>query len=91
MSLYVLVCFFLVNKIIEISNNWFCGNLDYFEGDIELTPDVIEQLKQFKDAENNGQSSSNITKRNARRDRSRLWVTKIVPYEVPENMKGILV
>ncbi len=72
-------------------NNCFCGNLDYFEGDIDLTPDVIEQLRQFKEAENNGQSPSNTTKRNAGRDRSRLWVTRIVPYEVPENMKGILV
>ena len=64
--------------------------LDLFEGDILLTPDVTERLQEFQKTESTGRSSPNGTQNNAIRDRKGLWVTKIVPYELPENLKGIL-
>jgi hypothetical protein len=54
-----------------------------------LTPDDIKKLKELEQEGDNGQSSSNITKRGAHRHREMLWVTKIIPYELPESLKGI--
>ncbi|CAB3990853.1 Hypothetical predicted protein, partial [Paramuricea clavata] len=58
-----------------------------FEGDIVLTPDDIKELKELEEGGDNGQASPDITKRNARRNRKKLWVTKIIPYELPESLK----
>jgi hypothetical protein len=54
-----------------------------------LTPDDIKEMKELEEGGDNGQFSPDITKRNARRNRKKLWVTKVIPYELPESLKGI--
>jgi hypothetical protein len=46
-------------------------------------------MKELEEGGDNGQSSPDITKRNAGRNRKKLWVTKVIPYELPESLKGI--
>jgi hypothetical protein len=74
----------LIRFILELEMKFYFSQLDprIFEGDILVTPDVTEKLKELQS------SVSNATKRNAIRNRKGLWITKIIPYELEEKLKG---
>ena len=74
----------LITFILELGMQFFFSQLDprIFEGDILVTPDVTEQLKELQSP------VSNATKRNAIRNHRGLWITKIIPYELDEKLKG---
>jgi hypothetical protein len=50
-----------------------------FEGDIQLAPEDLDFLSQSG-------KDKNIRKRNAHRTRQRLWRTKIIPYEIDNEL-----
>jgi len=75
--------YFFIRVFIYLSPNrqffFLCSAqlLDLFEGDIlvdQETEDLIEA------------QSSDITKRNAVRNRLYLWVSRVIPYTVPNHM-----
>ncbi len=74
----------MITFILELGMQLFFSQLDprIYEGDILVTPDVAEQLKELQSP------VSNATKRNAIRNHRGLWITKIIPYEFDGNLKG---
>jgi hypothetical protein len=48
-----------------------------FEGDVKLRKEDVEDLE-------NGDSGE--TKRNALRERSKLWPNRVIPYEIADNL-----
>ena len=61
------------------------NDVNIYEGDIDLSPDDNVDLRNSGDVD----AAQNIRrKRNAARDRKRLWVTRLVPYEYDSQLPG---
>ena len=69
---------------------WYCclcclgDDVNKYEGDIDLSPDDSVDLSNDGDVD----GLSLRKKRNAARDRKKLWVTRVVPYEYDSSLPG---
>ncbi|KAL9980001.1 hypothetical protein ACROYT_G008531 [Oculina patagonica] len=67
-------------------------DVNLFEADIELSPDDIVDLSD--DGDIDGSQISVRRKRNAARDRKKLWVTRVIPYvydiKLPDGYKSTI-
>ena len=57
-----------------------------YEADIELSPDDNVDLSDDGDVDGSGIGLRE--KRNAARDRKKLWVTRVIPYEYDSGLPG---
>ena len=60
--------------------------MNMYEADIQLSPDDPADLRDDGDVD--GAQLPVRKKRNAARDRKRLWVTRIIPYEYDSGLPG---
>lgn len=75
----------ILDNIIKVNKD---NDVNIYEGDIDLSPDDNVDLRNSGDVD----AAQNIRrKRNAARDRKRLWVTRLIPYEydsqLPDSFK----
>ena len=61
--------------------------MNMYEADIQLSPDDIVDLSDAGDVD--GGQLPVRRKRNAARDRRKLWVTRVVPFEYDSNLPGL--
>ncbi|KAK3742281.1 hypothetical protein QZH41_003301 [Actinostola sp. cb2023] len=69
------------NVFQRIENTNEANLLRLFQGDIKLDPELRELLNAPRNRK---------FKRNAMRSRARLWLSRIIPYYVPPNMRHIV-
>ena len=62
------------------------NDVNIYEGDIDLSPDDIVDIRDSGDVDG-GQISAR-RKRNAARNRRKLWVTRVVPYVYDVSLPG---
>ena len=60
--------------------------MNLFEGDIILSPDDVVDLSNDGDVD--GSQILLRRKRNAARDRKKLWVTRVIPYVYDSSLPG---
>lgn len=66
---------------------YFSGNdVNKYEADIDLSPDDVVDLSDVGDVD--GQHLNVRKKRNAARNRKKLWVTRVIPYEYDTGLPG---
>ena len=58
------------------------------EGDIKMSPGDLDIVDQSNQGDVDGSQISVRRKRNAARDRKKLWVTRVVPYEYDSSLPG---
>lgn len=58
-----------------------------YEADIQLSPDDVVDLRDAGDVD--GGLLPLRRKRNAARDRKRLWVTRVIPYVYDSSLPGL--
>lgn len=61
------------------------NDVNIYEGDIELSPDDVVDSRDAGDVD--GEQAIR-RKRNAARDRKRLWVKRVVPYQYASAFPG---
>lgn len=61
-------------------------DVNMYEADIELSPDDNVDLRDDGDVDGSGIGLRE--KRNAARDRKKLWVTRVIPYEYDSGLPG---
>ena len=62
-------------------------DVNLYEADIQLSPDDPVDLSDAGDID--GAQLPVRRKRNAERDRKKLWVTRVVPYEYHSGLPGL--
>ena len=66
---------------------YFPGNdVNLYEADIDLSPDDVVDLSDAGDVD--GQQLIGRKKRNAARNRKKVWVTRVIPYEYDSSLPG---
>ena len=66
---------------------YFPGNdVNLYEADIDLSPDDVVDLRDDGDVD--GQQLIGRKKRNAARNRKKVWVTRVIPYEYDSSLPG---
>ena len=66
---------------------YFPGNdVNKYEADIDLSPDDLVDLSDAGDVD--GQQLSVRKKRNAARNRRKVWLTRVIPYEYDSSLPG---
>ena len=60
--------------------------MNLFEADIKLSPDDVVDLSN--DGDIDGAQLNVRIKRNAARDRKKLWVTRVIPYVYDSSLPG---
>ena len=73
-------------SIIRCSNCFLGSDVNLFEGDIDLSPDDVVDNSDAGDVD--GQQISVRRKRNAARNRKKLWVTRVIPYVYDSSLPG---
>ena len=58
-----------------------------YEADIQLSPDDVVDLRDAGDVD--GGQLPVRRKRNAERDRKKLWVTRVIPYVYNSSLPGL--
>ena len=61
--------------------------MNMYEADIKLSPDDEVDLRDAGDVD--GEQLPVRRKRNAARDRKKLWVTRVIPYEYDSGLPGL--
>ena len=62
------------------------NDVNMYEADIKLSPDDNVDLRNDGDVD--GGQLPVRRKRNAERDRKKLWVTRVIPYEYDNDLPG---
>ena len=60
--------------------------LDLYEGDIVLDKDDLETIDNSEEGDIDGKEIKEIVKRNAERQRRKLWHDRVVPYEIASEL-----
>jgi len=71
----------ILDHIVKINKD---NDLNIYEGDIDLSPDDNVDLSDAGDVD--GENIGVRRKRNAARNRKKLWVTRVVPYEFDSSL-----
>ena len=62
------------------------NDVNLYEADIDLSPDDVVDLRDDGDVD--GQQLIGRKKRNAARNRKKVWVTRVIPYEYDSSLPG---